>query len=97
MIAERYAKGKKLIIVGLLVSIAAQTVASLMAGNIVGTIAGFAGLIGFVVYMIGCGEYAKAKGHQGYVGLLGLFFPIGFAILVWVVKDKTAQATTPTS
>lgn len=90
-----YDKAKKYIGFGLLACAVASFVGGALGGT-VATILGFISLLGFCVYMWGCGEYAKAKGHEGYVGLLGLFFPIGFIVLVWVVKDKSPQLAAPT-
>ncbi len=92
MIPRLYAKAKTFMGVGIVVSVAAQAATHLVGGVAgVGTVLGFVSLGGFVAYMYGCGEYAKAKGREGYVGLLGFFFPIGLAILIWYVDDKSAQ------
>ena len=92
MIPELYAKSKKFMGVGIVVSVAAQAATHLLGSvPVVGTVLGFVSLGGFAAYMYGCGEYAKAKGREGYVGLLGFFFPFGLAILIWYVEDKSAQ------
>ncbi|OPY84792.1 MAG: hypothetical protein A4E65_00228 [Syntrophorhabdus sp. PtaU1.Bin153] len=38
-------------------------------------------LIGFVLFLWGCGCYAKAKGYSGFLGILGLLSLPGLVIL----------------
>ena len=45
--------------------------------------------MGNLVFLLGCINYARAKGQPWYVGLLGLCNLIGFAILVFLVPDKS--------
>lgn len=47
----------------------------------------FLSLIGTILLIIGLGYYAKARGHSGWFGLLGLLSWIGIIILL-VLKDK---------
>ncbi|MDG9667351.1 hypothetical protein ONV78_06330 [Hahella sp. CR1] len=44
-------------------------------------------LLGIVLFVWGCGQYAKSKGYSGVWGFLGLFSLIGLIILVFM-KDK---------
>ncbi len=45
------------------------------------------GLIGTVLLVIGLGYYAKAKGHSGLFGLLGLLSWLGVIVLM-CLKDR---------
>jgi len=47
-------------------------------------------VFGNVVFVLGCIQLARAKGHPWYVGLLGLASLLGLAILWFVVADKRA-------
>lgn len=44
-------------------------------------------LIGYVFFIVGCINYAKAKGYPGVLGLLGLLNLIGLIIIV-ILPDK---------
>ena len=47
-------------------------------------------VLGSVLSVVGCCNYAKGKGHDGIVGLLGLLNLIGLVILVCLPdKHKT--------
>lgn len=50
----------------------------------------FALLITFgnLILLLGCINYARAKGQPWYLGLLGLFNLVGVAILVFFVPDR---------
>jgi hypothetical protein len=43
---------------------------------------------GHLIFLLGCINYARAKGQPWYVGLLGLCNLVGFAILVFLIPDK---------
>ncbi|MBK7584401.1 MAG: hypothetical protein IPI67_29875 [Myxococcales bacterium] len=51
---------------------------------------GFALLITFgnVIFVLGCINFARAKGQPWYVGLLGLLSCVGLAVLWFLVPDK---------
>ena len=49
--------------------------------------AGLIGLVGFVLFLWGCVNYAQGKGYSGFVGLLGILWCIGLVILV-VLPDR---------
>jgi len=44
-------------------------------------------LAGFVLFIWGCGQYAKGKGYSPWFGLLGLLSIVGLIVLVFF-KDK---------
>ncbi|MGI0134172.1 MAG: hypothetical protein ACREBW_04360 [Candidatus Micrarchaeaceae archaeon] len=41
-------------------------------------------LVGFVMFIWGCVQYAKGKGHSGWFGLLGLVSIFGLLVLVFL-------------
>ena len=49
-------------------------------------------LIGGVCCIWGCGQYAKAKGHSPYWGVLGLLSIIGLIVLVLFSDKHKAEA-----
>lgn len=49
------------------------------------------GLIGVIAMIWGCAMYARGKGYSGWLGLLGIFWIIGFIVLL-CFKDKYKQA-----
>lgn len=48
-------------------------------------------LVGVVVFIWGCGQYAKGKGHSVWFGALGLLSIIGLIVLA-VMPDKHKDA-----
>ena len=48
-------------------------------------------LAGVAIFIWGCGQYAKGKGHSMWFGALGLLSVIGLVILV-VMSDKHKNA-----
>ncbi len=48
-------------------------------------------LAGVAIFIWGCGQYAKGKGHSVWFGALGLLSIIGLVILV-VMSDKHKNA-----
>ena len=44
-------------------------------------------LIGVAIFIWGCGQYAKGKGHSAWFGALGFLSIIGLIVLA-VMKDK---------
>lgn len=44
--------------------------------------------IGNLIFLLGCINYARAKGQPWYVGLLGLCNVVGLAVLVFFVPDR---------
>lgn len=45
-------------------------------------------VFGNVIFILGCINFARAKGQPWYVGLLGLFSCVGLAVLWFLVPDK---------
>jgi hypothetical protein len=45
-------------------------------------------VFGNLVCLFGCIQLARAKGHEWYVGILGIFNFVGLAVLWFVVRDK---------
>lgn len=54
----------------------------------IGPLMPWCGLIGGILFIIGLGFFAKAKGYSGALGLLGLLTCIGL-LIVLVLPDKT--------
>jgi len=48
-------------------------------------------LIGLVLFLWGCGQYARGKGYSVYWGALGLLYIIGLLVLV-LMPDKHKDA-----
>jgi hypothetical protein len=48
-------------------------------------------LIGVVLFLWGCGQYARGKGYSVYWGALGLLYIIGLLVLV-LMPDKHKDA-----
>jgi hypothetical protein len=46
---------------------------------------------GFILFIWGCGQYAKGKGYSAYFGALGLLSIVGLVVLV-VFPDKFKNA-----
>jgi hypothetical protein len=44
-------------------------------------------ILGAVLFIWGCGQYAKGKGHSVYLGALGLLWLLGLVILA-LMEDK---------
>lgn len=44
-------------------------------------------IVAAIVFIWGCAQYAKAKGHSGWFGLLGLLWLIGLIVLFFL-PDK---------
>ncbi len=83
MLSEYKTKTNLFIGIGLVLQIVAKYV-------IGGDIGSLGALIGGILVVIGCCYYAKAKGHNGAWGLLGLLSLIGLLILV-AFKDKCKE------
>ncbi|WP_329742174.1 hypothetical protein [Dyella sp. A6] len=49
-------------------------------------------LVGYVLFIWGCTQYAKGKGHSGWFGVLGLFSLLGLLVLFFL-PDHHKQAT----
>ena len=79
MIKEYKTKTNLFILLGLIVQILGVFVAP-EVGLYIRT-------VGAVLFIIGCGYYAKGKGYSGVWGLLGLLSLIGLIILV-CFKDR---------
>jgi hypothetical protein len=52
------------------------------------TLFGFSFVLGTILWLVGCCYYARAKGYEAVVGLVGIFSWIGLFIL-FVLPDKT--------
>jgi len=48
-------------------------------------------LIGAALFIWGCVQYSKGKGHSGYWGALGLFWLLGLVVLVFLPDRHKAQ------
>ena len=50
-------------------------------------------LVAIVVFIWGCAQYAKAKGHSGWFGLFGLLSIIGLLVLFFLPdRHKAVRA-----
>jgi hypothetical protein len=49
-------------------------------------------LAGFVTFIWGCSQYAKAKGHSPWWGLMGILSLIGLLVLLFL-PDRHKEAT----
>ena len=53
-------------------------------------------LVGGILFLWGCGNYAKAKGYTGFLGILGLLHLLGLIVLVLLPdKHKDGSAHQP--
>ncbi len=43
---------------------------------------------GYILFICGCFMYVKGKGHSWYLGLFGIFGPMGLLIL-YILKDNS--------
>jgi hypothetical protein len=50
-------------------------------------------LVGAGLFLWGCGQYAKAKGHSAYWGALGLLNLVGLLVLLFFPDKHKTQAT----
>lgn len=55
-------------------------------------------LVGAILFLWGCGSYAKAKGYTGFLGILGLLHLLGLFMLVFLPdKHKDGKVPAPNS
>ena len=75
--------------IGVGIGIVLQIVGNIMARQegAVATVGLVLALVGLVVFVWGCWNYAEGKGYPGALGLLGLLSCLGLLILV-VLPDK---------
>ena len=77
--------------IGIGISLVAQIAGLALAKNGMGGIVLVLLIAGFVSFIWGCGQYAKAKGYSAWFGALGLFSIIGLVVLV-LFPDKHKDA-----
>jgi len=81
MLAEYKTKTNIGVGIGLLLEIGGQVLTKVVGGAaaIPGSIIA---LVGVIVFIWGCMNYAVGKGHSKWLGLLGLFSCIGLIVLI---------------
>lgn len=96
MIAKYKIKGDRLTIIGFLMMVGGRLV-DVVCGDsaleMLLMLSGLIELIGVVLFVIGCGYLAKAKGHHGAWGLLGILSLIGYFLLWLCLNDRTEQTS----
>lgn len=89
MIESHKNRANIFIIIGLIMSIGANIWSrSLPPGDSMIAVALVISIIGTVVFVFGCMEYAQAKGRSRWWGLFGLLSLIGLLVLV-LLKDHS--------
>jgi hypothetical protein len=77
--------------IGVGLGIVLQIVGRILSNDGMNGIGFIAILAGFVLFIWGCGQYAKGKGYSPWFGLLGLLSILGLIVLVFF-KDKHKDA-----
>lgn len=92
MLAEYKTKTNIGIGVGLIIQFIGRAIISGMPDN------SFIGLllvlVGFIMFIWGCGCYAMAKGYSQFLGILGILSCLGLIILV-ILPDKHKNPPPP--
>lgn len=89
MIMQYRDEAIKYLIGGVVLSIVGSWVKNTIgSGSFFSPMGDLAVLAGPFVFIYGCILFAKAKGYEWYVGLLGIFNVVGLIIL-YLLKDKS--------
>lgn len=92
MIVKYKTKGDRLTVVGFLMAFGGRLIDVFCGDSAPGMLLVLSGLLeltGGVLFVIGCGFLARAKGHHCAWGLLGLLNLIGYFLLCLCLKDRT--------
>ena len=81
MLAEHKTKTNIGVGLGIILQVAGRLIARNEANALLGLILS---LVGYVLFIWGCMNYAAGKGHSQWLGLLGLLSCIGLLILVFL-------------
>lgn len=76
--------------IGIGVGILLQILSRVLTRDL-GVLALILGIVGAVLFIWGCFNYAEGKGHSKWLGLLGLLSLMGLIILV-ILPDRCKQA-----
>jgi len=83
--------GLTLVVIGIAFSAVAPTAGALVESATIRSAASTSAGFGFLIFLAGCVQIAKAKGQPWYYGLLGIMSCIGLAVLWFAVPDKHAK------
>ena len=68
--------------IGVGVGIVLQIVGNILSRRGMGLVGLLLGIVGVVLFVWGCMNYAEGKGHSKWLGLLGLLSCLGLLILI---------------
>ena len=94
MIAQYKTKGDRLTIIGFLLVLGSRFTIWGSASDLMLVLRLVLILVGTVLFVVGCGFLAKAKGHHGTWGVLGLLNIIGYLILLTCLRDRSGKLPT---
>ena len=77
--------------IGVGVGLVLQVVGNILSRRGMGLVGLLLGIVGVVLFVWGCMNYAEGKGHSKWLGLLGLLSCLGLLILI-ILPDHHKEA-----